>query len=89
MWREGHGTPYCVRGVRIRNNPALFLWLDPPPIQRRDTVAEYLEADLVEFEQLQYVVNTYLHDNPASKANVMYHSAAIYSPEQESPLYDF
>eukprot|EP00903_Cladosiphon_okamuranus_P011858 g11139.t1 len=39
--------------------------------KRRDTVAEYLEADLAEFEQLQDVVKTYLHDNPSSKANVM------------------
>ena len=64
-------------------------WTCPSPTQRRDTVAEYLEADLAEFEQLQDVVETYLHDHPNSKANIMYKSAAVYAPEKKSPLYEF
>lgn len=66
-----------------------FLCYDTTLTQRRDTVAQYLEADLEEFEQLQDVVKTYLNDNPTSKANVMYKSAAIYAPEKQSPLYEF
>eukprot|EP00903_Cladosiphon_okamuranus_P017350 g15984.t1 len=58
--------------------------------KRRDSVAEYLEADLADFEQLQHVIKTFLEDNPDSEANALYRRAAIYSAEKESrATYEF
>ncbi|CAM9489564.1 unnamed protein product [Scytosiphon promiscuus] len=57
--------------------------------KRRDEVAQHLEADLAEFEQLQRVVQTYLEHNPASKANVMYKTANIYAQEKYSQFHEF
>ncbi|CAM9324747.1 unnamed protein product [Pylaiella littoralis] len=57
--------------------------------ERRAPVAQYLEADLAEFQKLQGVVKAYLEDNPDSGGNIMYSRANIYAPEEQTPMYEF